>query len=42
VQGRHTLDGSLIANEFVDDAKQKKKEMIIFKVDFEKVYDSVD
>jgi hypothetical protein len=42
VQGRHILDGILIANELVDDAKQKKKEMIIFKVDFEKVYDSVD
>ncbi|PNY13834.1 cysteine-rich receptor-like protein kinase [Trifolium pratense] len=42
VKGRQILDGILIANELVDDAKRNKKEMILFKVDFEKAYDSVD
>ncbi|GAU37209.1 hypothetical protein TSUD_144420 [Trifolium subterraneum] len=36
------LDDILIANEAVDDAKKRKKELLLFKVDFEKVYDSVD
>jgi hypothetical protein len=36
------LDGILIANEVVDDAKKRKKEMLMFKVDFEKAYDSVE
>ncbi|GAU21951.1 hypothetical protein TSUD_110910 [Trifolium subterraneum] len=41
VQGRQILDGILIANEVVDEAKSKKKELLMFKVDFEKSYDSV-
>jgi hypothetical protein len=36
------LDRILIANEIVDEAKRKKKELLMFKVDFEKAYDSVD
>jgi hypothetical protein len=36
------LDGVLIANELVDDAKRNKKEMFIFKVVFEKAYDLVN
>jgi len=32
----------LIANEAVDEARRHKKEMLLFKVDFEKAYDSVD
>jgi len=32
----------LIANEFVDDSRKSKKELLLFKVDFEKAYDSVD
>lgn len=38
VQGRQILDGILIANEVVDDARKSGKELIFFKVDFEKVY----
>jgi hypothetical protein len=36
------LDGILIANELVDDAKRNKKEMFLFKVVFEKAYDLVN
>jgi len=36
------LDGILIANEAVDEARKMKKELMLFKVDFEKAYDSVD
>jgi hypothetical protein len=36
------LESILIANEIVDDAKRKKREVLMFKVDFEKAYDSVD
>jgi len=32
----------LIANEEVDEAKRLNKELLLFKVDFEKAYDSVD
>ncbi|XP_024628614.1 uncharacterized protein [Medicago truncatula] len=42
VRGRQILDGILIANEVVDEAKRQKKELLLFKVDFEKAYDSVD
>ncbi|XP_058732929.1 uncharacterized protein LOC131604511 [Vicia villosa] len=42
IVGRQILDGILIANELVDEAKRRKKELLMFKVDFEKVYDSVD
>jgi hypothetical protein len=30
------------ANEIVDEAKRRKKELLMFKVDFEKAFDSVD
>ncbi|PNX74486.1 cysteine-rich receptor-like protein kinase [Trifolium pratense] len=36
------LDGILIANEVVDEARKSKKDLMLFKVDFEKAYDSVD
>ncbi|XP_045831292.1 uncharacterized protein LOC123922638 [Trifolium pratense] len=39
---RKILDGILIANEVVDDARKAKKELVLFKVDFEKANDSVD
>ncbi|GAU47989.1 hypothetical protein TSUD_272340 [Trifolium subterraneum] len=42
IKGRQILDGVLIANEIVDDAKRSKKELLMFKVDFEKAYDSMD
>jgi hypothetical protein len=41
VKDRQILDGILIANETVDEARKTKKELL-FKVDFEKAYDSVD
>ncbi|GAU28621.1 hypothetical protein TSUD_55650 [Trifolium subterraneum] len=42
VRDRQILDGILIANEVVDEARRAKKELMLFKVDFEKAYDSVD
>lgn len=33
--------GVLVANEVVEDAKRKKQQVVLFKVDFEKAYDSV-
>ncbi|GAU32903.1 hypothetical protein TSUD_152630 [Trifolium subterraneum] len=42
IKGRQILDGILIANELVDDAKRNSKDLLLFKVDFEKAYDSVD
>ncbi|GAU51462.1 hypothetical protein TSUD_413600, partial [Trifolium subterraneum] len=42
VKDRQILDGILIANEVVDEARKLKKELLLFKVDFEKAYDSVD
>ena len=42
VKNRQILDGILIANEVVDEARMLKKELLMFKVDFEKAYDSVE
>jgi hypothetical protein len=42
VKDRQILDGILIANEVVDEARKAKNELLLFKVDFEKTYDSVD
>ena len=42
VKNRQILDGILIANEVVDKARKEKKELMLFKVDFEKAYNSVD
>jgi len=42
VKNRQILDGILIANEVVGEARKFKKELLLFKVDFEKAYDSVD
>ncbi|GAU22997.1 hypothetical protein TSUD_98260 [Trifolium subterraneum] len=42
IKDRQILDGILIANEVVDDARKLHKEFFLFKVDFEKAYDSVD
>ena len=42
VKDRQILDGILIANEVVDEARKSKQELMLFKVDFEKAYDFVD
>jgi len=42
IKGRHILDGILVANEVVDKAKKCNKDLLLFKVDFEEAYDSVD
>ena len=42
VRGKQILDGILIANEAVNEALRLKKYMLLFKVDFEKAYNSVD
>jgi hypothetical protein len=42
VKDRQILDGILIANEVVDEARKLNKELLLFKVNFEKAYDSVD
>ncbi|MCH82363.1 LINE-1 reverse transcriptase like [Trifolium medium] len=42
IKGRNLVDGVVVVNEVVDSAKKLGKECLIFKVDFEKAYDSVD
>ena len=42
LKNHQILDDILIANEVVDEARKNKKELLMFKVDFEKAYDSVD
>jgi len=42
IKGRQILDGILVANEIVDEARKLRKELILFKVDFAKAYDTVD
>jgi len=42
VKGKQILDSILVANEAVDEACRLDKDMLLFKVDFEKAYDSVD
>jgi len=42
IKGRQIMDGILVANEIVDEAHRCKKELLLFKVDFEKTFDSVD
>ncbi|GKC67468.1 reverse transcriptase domain, reverse transcriptase zinc-binding domain protein [Tanacetum coccineum] len=42
IKGRFILDGVLIANETMDYLKRKKKKSLLFKVDFEKAYDSIN
>ncbi|GKA29337.1 putative RNA-directed DNA polymerase, eukaryota, reverse transcriptase zinc-binding domain protein [Tanacetum coccineum] len=41
ISGRQILDGPLILSEVIDWFKKRKKKMLIFKVDFEKAFDSV-
>jgi len=42
VIGRQILNHILIANEVLEEAHKFKKEMLLFEMDFEKTYDSVD
>jgi len=42
IKGSQIMDDILVANEIIDDAYRCKKELIMFKVDFEKAYDSID
>ncbi|GKV16244.1 hypothetical protein SLEP1_g26913 [Rubroshorea leprosula] len=42
IEGRQITDGIIILNEMVDEAKNSKKSILIFKADFEKAYDSVN
>ncbi|MCI40746.1 RNA-directed DNA polymerase (Reverse transcriptase), partial [Trifolium medium] len=42
IKGRNLVDGVVIVNEVVDLARRSGKECLIFKVDFEKAYDSVE
>jgi len=42
IKGRQILYEILIANEMVDDDRCLNKELLLFKVDFEKAYDWVD
>ncbi|GKV16172.1 hypothetical protein SLEP1_g26854 [Rubroshorea leprosula] len=41
IEGRHLVEGAVIANEIIDEVKRKKKKGFLFKVDFEKAYDKV-
>lgn len=38
---KHILDSILVLNESVDYVKKEKKQSFVFKVDFEKAYDSI-
>ncbi|GKB90683.1 reverse transcriptase domain, reverse transcriptase zinc-binding domain protein [Tanacetum coccineum] len=42
IKGRYILDGVLIANEAIEFLKKKREKCLIFKVDFEKAYDSIN
>ncbi|KAM1060262.1 hypothetical protein TB1_024191 [Malus domestica] len=42
VKDRQILDAVLVANEVVEEVRQKKEEGLVFKIDFEKAYDHVD
>ena len=41
IEGRHLLHSAVIANEVVEEARRGQKLCIVFKVDYEKAYDSV-
>jgi len=41
LEGRGLLDSVLVANETLEEVKRNKKECVVFKVDYENVYDLV-
>lgn len=42
IVGRKILDQALLTNEAVEDYRAKRKEGVVFKIDFEKAHDHVD
>nr|XP_043638149.1 uncharacterized protein LOC122609157 [Erigeron canadensis] len=40
-KGRQILDGSLVLSEVINWCSQHKKKLLLFKIDFEKAYDSI-
>lgn len=42
VGGRYILDGVVVLNEAIEEAKRKKLERVFFKIDFAKACDTVD
>ncbi|KAL6129597.1 hypothetical protein ACLB2K_072947 [Fragaria x ananassa] len=42
IKGRQMLDAVLVANEVVYETRKKKKEGLVFKIDFEEAYDHVE
>ncbi|KAL3637949.1 hypothetical protein CASFOL_018397 [Castilleja foliolosa] len=42
VRGRNILESNIIVNEVVDETLKKNKSIFLFKIDFEKAYDSID
>ena len=42
VKGRQILDGCLIANEIIRMAALEDHKLLLFKVDFEKAFDSIN
>jgi len=42
LEGRGLIDSVLVANEVLEEYKRKRKSYVVFKVDYEKAYDSVN
>lgn len=42
VGGRNILNSTVVLNEVIEDVKKMKEECMLFKIDFEKTYDSVE
>ena len=41
IEGRHLLHSIEVANEAFDEAKRIRKSSLVFKIDYEKAYDSI-
>jgi hypothetical protein len=42
IKGRNIMDGVMSLHEFFHEAKRKKQQGVVLKLDFEKAYDKVD